>query len=72
MRTEIIETRLLGVGIKHSFTSARGSQVAVILRHDGRCDIYAFARPGVRETHAVIELDADETRQLGAILSRPG
>ena len=52
----------------YSFTSADGNRLAVVLHNEGTCEIYVFARPADDEPSAVVELDDDETRQLGAIL----
>lgn len=68
MRIEVVETRLPGVGIRYSFTSARGTRLAVILHNEGTSELYAFASPADEQPQTVIELDDDETRQLGAIL----
>jgi TrkA domain protein len=68
MTIEVTETRLPGVGVRYSFTSARGNRLAVILHNDGTSEIYVFADPAREEPQAVVQLEDDETRQLGAIL----
>jgi len=68
MRDQVRETRLPGVGVRYSFTSARGNQLAVVLHIDGTCEIYVFAGPADEVPQAVVELQDDETRQLAAIL----
>ena len=68
MTREVRETRLPGVGVRYSFTSARGNRLAVVIHKDGSSEIYVFAGPADEQPQAVVELDDDETRQLGAIL----
>jgi TrkA domain protein len=68
MTTELRQTRLPGVGVKYAFTPDHGGRIAVILHNDGLREIYFFARPDDDEPCAVIQLDDDEARQLGAVL----
>jgi TrkA domain protein len=68
MTIELRETRLPGVGVKYGFTPDHGGRVAVILHNDGKREIYFFARTDDEEPCAVIQLDDDEARQLGAVL----
>ena len=68
MRTKVLETRLPGVGVRYSFTSARGTRLVVILHNEGKSEIYVFAGAADEEPRAVVEFDDDETRQLSAIL----
>lgn len=68
MTSELRETRLPGVGVKYAFTPDHGGRVAVIQHNDGTREIYFFRRRDDDEPCAVINLDDDEARQLGAIL----
>ena len=68
MTTEIRETRLPGVGVKYSFGSAHGEHLSVIFHNDGTREIYVFSHRGDDQPAAVVSLDDDEARQLGAIL----
>jgi TrkA domain protein len=68
MTVDLRETRLPGVGVKYSFSTAQGGRLSVILHNDGKWDIYYYPRSGDEEPTAVIELHDDEARQLGAIL----
>ncbi len=67
MTTDIRETRLPGVGMKYTLPLDGGGRVTVILHNDGQREIYWFRR-GDDEPRAVIRLDDDEARQLGAVL----
>jgi TrkA domain protein len=68
MTTELRETRLPGVGVKYTLISGHGQRLAVILHNDGAREIYVFSRPTDEEPAAVVHLDDDEARQLGAVL----
>ncbi|MCC6221928.1 MAG: cation:proton antiporter regulatory subunit [Thermoleophilia bacterium] len=68
MTIELRETRLPGVGVKYALRPAHGGRLAVILHNDGLREIYFFARPDDDEPCAVIQLDDDEARQLGAVI----
>ena len=67
MTVDIRETRLPGVGVKYSLPLDGGARLTVILHNDGLREIYWFRR-GDDEPRAVIRLDDDEARQLGAVL----
>jgi K+:H+ antiporter subunit KhtT len=68
MPVELKQTRLPGVGTKFSFRTAHGSRVAVIQHLDGSRELYVFARTDDDEPRAVLLLEDDEARQLGAVL----
>jgi TrkA domain protein len=68
MTTELRETRLPGVGVKYTLVGGHGQRLAVILHNDGTREIYVFRRSGDEEAAAVVQLDDDEARQLGAVL----
>jgi TrkA domain protein len=63
----LIETRLPGIGVKYVLPLDDGGRLTVILHNDGQREIYWFRR-GDEEPRAVIRLDDDEARQLGAVL----
>jgi TrkA domain protein len=66
--TDLQETRLPGIGTKFTLRTGEGCRLAVIQHNDGRRDLYFFRSAGDDEPRAVIALDDDEARQLGAIL----
>ena len=68
MTTELRETRLPGVGVKYTLMCRHGQRLAVILHNDGTREVYVFDRPTAEEPAAVIQLEDEEARQLGAIL----
>ena len=67
MAIDLRETRLPGIGVKYTLRLEGGARVAVILHNDGLRELYYFRRDD-DEPRAVIRLDDDEARQLGAIL----
>jgi TrkA domain protein len=56
------------VGVKYSFDVVHGGRLSVIQHNDGTREVYAFVRKDDDEPAAVITLDDNEARQLGAIL----
>ena len=68
MPIELRETRLPGVGVKYGFRLAGGGRISLILHNDGKRELYWFRRAADDEPRAVITLDDDEARQLGAVL----
>jgi TrkA domain protein len=68
MPFELRETRLPGVGVKFSFTTGHGSRLTVIQHADGTRELYVFQRARDDDARAVIRLEDDEARQLGALL----
>ncbi len=68
MSTDFAETRLPGIGTKFTLKTGEGSRLAVIQHNDGKRELYFFRSAGDDEPRAVITLDDDEARQLGAVL----
>jgi TrkA domain protein len=68
MPSELRETRLPGVGTKFAFETDHGARVAVIQHVDGMRELYVFRRGDDDEPTAVLQLEDDEARQLGAVL----
>jgi TrkA domain protein len=68
MTIELSETRLPGIGVKFSFRTAHGGRMTVIQHNEGLREIYFFRRAEDDEPAAVIQLEDDEARQLGAIV----
>jgi TrkA domain protein len=68
MTIDVHQTRLPGIGSRYSFTSIRGTRLTVIRHNDGLSEIYVFARPHPEKPQAIVQLEDDESRQLGAIL----
>jgi TrkA domain protein len=69
MATELRETRLPGVGVKYSLATAHGGRITVILHNEGLREIYYFRHARDEDPTAVIQLEDDEARQLGAVVA---
>jgi TrkA domain protein len=67
MASELRETRLPGIGVKYTCITAHGARLTVILHNEGLREIYYF-RHRDEDPTAVIQLEDDEARQLGAII----
>jgi TrkA domain protein len=68
MALDLRETRLPGIGTKFTLGLAGGGRLAVIVHNDGKRELYFFRRGADDEPRAVIALDDDEARQLGAVI----
>lgn len=68
MPLDLQETRLPGVGVKYTLRLHAGGRIAVILHNDGTRELYWFRHAHDDEPRAVIRLDDDEARQLGAVI----
>jgi TrkA domain protein len=68
MPQELRETRLPGVGTKYAFATGHGSRITVIQHLDGSRELYVFRRVADDEPAVVLQLDDEESRQLGAVL----
>ena len=68
MPVDLRETRLPGVGVKYGFRTAQGGRLAVILHNEGLREIYYFRHADDEDPAAVIQLEDDEARQIGAVI----
>jgi TrkA domain protein len=68
MPGDLHETRLPGIGTKFTLRLDGGGRLAVIQHNDGRRELYWFRHASDDEPRAVIGLDDDEARQLGAVI----
>ncbi len=68
MPVDLQETRLPGIGTKFTIRLDAGARLAVILHNDGKREVYWFRHADDDEPGAVITLDDDEARQLGAVI----
>src|ERR687897_1780349 len=67
MDVDLRETRLPGIGVRFDLRLDEGGRVTVIQHNDGQREIYVYRR-GEEDPRAVIRLDDDEARSLGALL----
>jgi TrkA domain protein len=68
MPIDLRETRLPGIGSKFTLRLDSGGRLAVILHNDGKRELYYYRHADEDEPRAVITLDDDEARQLGAVI----
>src|ERR687884_256577 len=68
MPVNVQETRLPGIGSKFTLRLDAGGRLAIILHNDGKRELYYFRHADDEEPRAVITLDDDEARQLGAVI----
>jgi K+:H+ antiporter subunit KhtT len=68
MPVDLQETRLPGVGTKFTIRLAAGGRLSIIFHNDGKRELYWFRGGHDDEPKAVITLDDDESRQLGAVI----
>jgi TrkA domain protein len=68
MVRELRETRLPGVGVKYTYLTAHGGRLTVILHNEGQRELYWFRHTDDEEPQAVIQLEDDEARQIGALI----
>jgi TrkA domain protein len=68
MPIDLRETRLPGIGVKYGLRLDGGGRIALIQHNDGTRELYWFRRSDDEEPSAVIRLDDDEARQVGALL----
>jgi TrkA domain protein len=68
MPVDLHETRLPGIGSKFTLRLDTGGRLAIIVHNDGKRELYFFRRAEDDEPTAVITLDDDEARQLGAVI----
>ena len=66
--TEVTETQLPGVGVRHEFRTAAGERLAVLSRRTGRREIAVYDRADPDACTTVLHLSRDETRTLRDLL----
>lgn len=65
---DIKSVDLPGIGHKISFITAENSKIVLIVHHSGKRDMYFFEEADMDEADFAINLNSDETRELGAQL----
>jgi TrkA domain protein len=66
--TVVRETKLPGVGVRHDFTSEDGTDMAVVVHHDGRREIIAYDADDPDACHSLVSLSEPDTQTLAEIL----
>lgn len=65
---EVRETQLPGVGVRHEFTTADGTQVGVLVRKDGRRELLVYDRVDPDRCSELVKLSTDDARTLAELL----
>jgi TrkA domain protein len=68
--TEIAETRLPGVGIRHEFVTTGGERLGVITHHSGRRELIVCSSRDPDVCRDVVRLEEDDVRALAEILGQ--
>lgn len=66
--TEVRETRLPGVGVKHDFTTDDGRDVGVLVHRDGRRDIVVYDADDPDRCAMQVMMTAQDARTLAELL----
>ena len=66
--TEVTETQLPGVGVRHEFTTVSGERVAVLSHRTGRREIAIYDQADPDACSTVLHLSNDDTRTLAELL----
>lgn len=61
-------TELFGIGTKYVISRSSRQKLAVIVRKDGTCELYALDVKDPEHPKAVIRMDEEETRRVAAVL----
>ncbi|MFV0524185.1 MAG: cation:proton antiporter regulatory subunit [Acidimicrobiales bacterium] len=65
---EVRETNLPGVGVRHDFVTADGTEVAVLVLRDGRREVMVYERDDPDECRTVLSLSPDDARTMNELL----
>lgn len=66
--TEVTETQLPGVGVRHEFTTAGGERMSVLSHRTGRRELAVYDRADPDACTTVLHLSAEDTRTLADLL----
>jgi TrkA domain protein len=66
--TEIVETPLPGVGVRHEFTTAEKERIAVLTHRTGRREIAVYDHRDPDLCRTVLHLSPEDTRALADVL----
>lgn len=66
--SEVEETYLPGVGVRHEFDTEHGQRVGVIIRRDGRREIVVYDSVDPDACTSLVDLSAADTRTMAELL----
>lgn len=66
--SEVSETHLPGVGVRHEFDTQLGQRVGVIVHRDGRREIVVYDSDDPDACSSLVDLTANDTRTMAELL----
>ncbi|MEX2627886.1 MAG: cation:proton antiporter regulatory subunit [Ilumatobacteraceae bacterium] len=66
--TVVKETHLPGVGVRHDFAAADGTQLGVLVRKDGRRELLVYDRDDPDSCSELMRLSSDDAHTLAELL----
>ena len=66
--TEVTETQLPGLGVRHEFVTAAGERLAVLSYRTGRRELAVYDRADPDACSTVLHLSSDDNRTLAELL----
>ena len=66
--TEVQETQLPGVGVRHDFETETGQRVGVVVHRDGRREVLVYDTDDPDACSSMLELSASDTRTVAELL----
>ncbi|MFW2334921.1 cation:proton antiporter regulatory subunit [Ilumatobacter sp.] len=66
--SEVLETRLPGVGVRHEFDTETGQRVGVIVHRDGRREVVVYGHDDPDACSTVLDLTAESARTIAELL----
>lgn len=66
--TDLDETLLPGVGVRHDFVTATGARIGVVTRRDGRRELLVYDERDPDACRASVSLDEDDAHALADLL----
>ncbi|MEZ5378038.1 MAG: cation:proton antiporter regulatory subunit [Acidimicrobiales bacterium] len=66
--SEVRETRLPGVGVRHEFDTEAGDRVGVVVHRDGRREIVTYDRVDPDACSSLLVLSSSDTRTMADLL----
>ena len=69
--SDINETQLPGIGVRHDFETREGSRIGIILHHSGRRDLLVYDQDDPDSCALSMPLHEDDARTLGELLGTP-
>ncbi|HUW02573.1 MAG TPA: cation:proton antiporter regulatory subunit [Acidimicrobiales bacterium] len=66
--TEVQETQLPGVGVRHDFETETGQRVGVVVHRDGRREVLVYDTDDPDACSSLLELSSSDTRTVAELL----